>query len=366
MATEFLGFNTRNKVRLKSTLYAAGFESGGMMLFFSPDDAVSLDFMHLYQRDVIAMLDGTKTIAEIYQALLAKGVEVTREELAAYIQDLSKARLLEEEPWDLPSPELERYDRQIRFFAAGDSKGMGYGVEVQRRLGEARVTLIGLGGFGSHVLGALAAMGVGNIRIVDHDVVEITNLARKTIYTSQDLGRLKVQAAREYVRSQNPGIRVDGIEKQITSEQDVVSLVPGSDLVIFLADSPRHKIFHWMNEACFETGIPTLFSLGVTMNLVRVGPLVIPGKTACFACALPDQGLDFEHPLARRHNARAVHGVIVPYVMSAAGFLGMEALRFLGGIDDLPLMGRVMTMNMHTFATDVRDVKSRTGCPICG
>jgi len=106
--------------------------------------------------------------------------------------------------------------------------------------------------------------------------------------------------------------------------------------------------------------------MGVTLNMVRVGPLVIPGKTACFGRALPDIGLDFKNPLAMRNNAGAVHGVVAPYVMAAASLLSMEALRFLGGLKGLPLLGRVMNMNMHTFETNVCNVAPRPGCPVCG
>ena len=180
MAAEFRGFYTQNKLRLKSTLHAAGLKSGGMMLFFSPDEAVRLDFVHPFHRSAIDLLDGTRTVEEIYRKLLNQGVDVSEEALAEYLKTLRDMRLLEEEPWDLPDPDLERYDRQIRFFAAEDPKGLKFGVEVQRRLLDARVTLIGLGGLGSHVLDALAAMGIGNIRVVDHDVVETSNLARQT------------------------------------------------------------------------------------------------------------------------------------------------------------------------------------------
>ncbi len=366
MAAKSCDINTKNKLRLKSTLYAAGIRSDGMMLFFSPDEVVHLDFSHLLHRKIIELLDGTRTVKSVYRKLLDDGVEVTEAELVDYLEKLSEARLLEEKPWDLPDPDLERYDRQIRFFAAEDPKGLEFGIEVQRKLMVSKVTLIGLGGLGSHVLALLAGMGVGNIQVVDHDVVEISNLGRQTIYANRDLGRSKVQAALEYARARNPKIRIDGIEKNLASKEDIISLVSSSDLVVFLADSPRHLVFKWMNEACFATGVPTLFSMGVTLNMVKAGPLVIPGKTACFACALPDIGLDFEHPLAVRHNAYAVHGVVAPYVMAAASLLSMETLRYLGGLKDLPLKGRLMSMDMSTFETRVVEVEPRPGCPVCG
>ena len=196
--------------------------------------------------------------------------------------------------------------------------------------------------------------------------MRLRTLPDKPIYKSRDLGRSKVQAALSHVRTRNPQVEINGIEKKITSEKDITPLVSGSDLVIFLADSPRHQVFDWMNAACFATGVPTLFSMGVTLNLLRVGPLIIPGKTACFGCVLPDIGLDFKNPIAIRHNAGAVHGVVAPYVMAAASFLSMEALRFLGGLKDQPLLGRVMTLNMHTFEANVCDVAPRPGCPVCG
>lgn len=75
--------------------------------------------------------------------------------------------------------------------------------------------------------------------------------------------------------------------------------------------------------------------------------------------------INFEYPLAAKHNSAAVHGVIAPYVMNAASLLSMEVLNYLSGFKEPALVGRVAVINMQTFETNFHDVQSTPGCPRC-
>ena len=120
----------------------------------------------------------------------------------------------------LSDRELARYNRQIMI--------SGWGNEGQERLRKAKVVVAGAGGLGSVILIYLAAAGVGHIRVIDSDKVDITNLNRQVLYTDKDVGREKALAAKERLESLNSDIRVEAVVSVISEEN-------ASDL---LADCP--------------------------------------------------------------------------------------------------------------------------------
>jgi molybdopterin/thiamine biosynthesis adenylyltransferase len=108
----------------------------------------------------------------------------------------------------LTSAELERYDRQIMIY--------GFGEEGQEKLKSARVFIAGAGGLGSPVAIYLAAAGVGTLRIVDHDTIELSNLNRQVLHWDENIGEKKVDTAAAKLKKLNPNVRVEAIAETIT------------------------------------------------------------------------------------------------------------------------------------------------------
>ncbi|MGH9923631.1 MAG: MoaD family protein, partial [Nitrososphaerales archaeon] len=102
---------------------------------------------------------------------------------------------------DFNNHELERYSRQIML------EGIGY--DGQLKLRDAKICVVGVGGLGTPIVSQLTAMGVGHLRIVDRDVVELSNLHRQTIYNDSDIGQVKVEAAARKLKAMNPNIEVE-------------------------------------------------------------------------------------------------------------------------------------------------------------
>lgn len=282
-------FETESRIRLKSTLYVAGHKEG-LVFSFSPDEVFLFQLDRQFKRRLIELLDGKITVGEIYERLTHEGYALLFSDLLQCLDEMSKALLLEQWPWELPSSELERYDRQIRFFGAGDLRGISYGVNVQKRLTDSKVTLLGIGGFGSHILWSLAAMGIGNIKVVDFDRVEKSNLSRQCLYKTADIGLSKVDTALKYIREQNPQINIEGIEKKITSVENISSLISGSDIV---------------------------------------------------------------------------HGVLAPFVSTAASLMSLEVVRYLGKFENCTLPGRIMFFNLRTMTPYFQKGKKKLDCPLC-
>ena len=128
----------------------------------------------------------------------------------------------------LTGDELEKYSRQIML--------RGFGEEGQEKLKRARVFIAGAGGLGSASSQYLAAAGVGVMRVVDHDRVELSNLNRQVLHWDEDIGRSKVGSASEKLKKLNQRVKIEAIEESIT-EDKVSRLVADFDLIVDSMDN---------------------------------------------------------------------------------------------------------------------------------
>lgn len=171
----------------------------------------------------------------------------------------------------LTPEERERYDRQIMI--------KGFGEDGQEKLKQAKVIIAGSGGLGSPISIYLTAAGVGTIRIVDHDRVELSNLNRQVLHWDSDIGRCKVDSAIEKLSRLNQGVKVETIEETI-DEANISRLVAGFDLIVDAMDNLPTR--YLLNRAAIENNIP--FFHGAVYGLEGRAITIIPGKTACLRC----------------------------------------------------------------------------------
>jgi adenylyltransferase/sulfurtransferase len=171
----------------------------------------------------------------------------------------------------LTKEERERYDRQIMI--------RGFGQEGQGRLRKARVFIAGAGGLGSPVATYLTAAGVGMIRIVDQDRVELSNLNRQVLHWQGDIGKRKVDSATQKLRKLNQEVKIEAIGEMIT-EANISQLVAGFDLIVDAVDNlPTRYI---LNKVALEKNIP--FFHGAVYGFEGRAMTIIPGETACLRC----------------------------------------------------------------------------------
>src|SRR5262249_55895944 len=148
--------------------------------------------------------------------------------------------------WDLPEPAV-RYARQLGWFSL-NTAARGKELDALARLENASVTVLGVGGLGTHVAWKLAACGVGELHLVAGDLVELTNLNRQLFYTPQDVGCPKVEVAAARLRDFNPQIRIRTEHRYVNSLNDVLDAIAGSAFVVRAIDSPPESL-GWVNEA---------------------------------------------------------------------------------------------------------------------
>ncbi|HIX97119.1 MAG TPA: HesA/MoeB/ThiF family protein [Candidatus Alistipes avistercoris] len=214
------------------------------------------------------------------------------------------------------------------------------GTEGQRRLAGASVLIVGLGGLGSAAAPCLTGAGVGRIGLADPDVVSESNLQRQTLYTEQDVGRPKTQAAAERLAALSSHTRFECFPEGLTAA-NARELAAAFDLVVDCCDNFTTR--YLIDDACAACGRPWVYgSIGVFHGQVGVFNHL---RGRRYADLYPDR-----EALCRR--PQAVAGVIgaVPAVIGALE--ASEALKLLAGFGE-PLDGRLFTIDLRSLETDI-------------
>ena len=246
---------------------------------------------------------------------------------------------------DYSEEDLLRYSRHILLQEVG--------VEGQERIRQGKVLIVGLGGLGSPVALYLAAAGVGTIGLVDGDAVDLSNLQRQVIHSTPDVGRLKVESAREKLLRLNPGVQVQ-VHADFLSAENALELIRPYDFIVDGTDNFPVKFL--INDACVMAGKP--FSHGGILRFEGQTFTHLPG-TACYRClygAPPPPG---EVPAC---SQAGVLGAI-------AGMLGTiqaaETLKFLTGVGEL-LTNQLLTFDAKTMDFQKIQIPRNHHCPLCG
>ncbi|MEM1515774.1 MAG: HesA/MoeB/ThiF family protein [Candidatus Bathyarchaeia archaeon] len=235
--------------------------------------------------------------------------------------------------------ELKRYDRQIRID--------GFGLEGQRRLKEATILVAGAGGLGSFILIYLAAAGIGSIRIVDPDVVELDNLNRQPLHWNKDIGKKKINSALEKLQQINPAINVEAYDEKIT-EENALAIINGVDAVIDALDNYEARFA--LNKACIARRIP-LFH-GAVHGLMGQVTTIIPGETACLRCII------------LKPPKRGIFPVLGPVAGTIGSIQATETIKYLVGIGSL-LKNRLLFYDGFYMDFNIIEIKRNPACPDC-
>ena len=241
--------------------------------------------------------------------------------------------------------ELEYYSRQIVL--------RDFGLKGQKKLKGSRVCVVGVGGLGSPVSIQLASMGVGYLRLIDRDVVEISNLQRQHIYGIDKLGYPKVEAAAERLRNLNPYITVDPVPMSLRP-RNAESLVEGMDLVVDCLDSMSAR--YALNRACVKHGIPLIYG-GVIMNVGNCTS-IIPGETPCLECF---QG-NIDDANLQSCATSGVHPSIISII---ASIQVSEAVRILRDLKP-NLAGELLFCDLWDLSFNRIGISRVKSCPVCG
>jgi adenylyltransferase/sulfurtransferase len=283
------------------------------------------------------------------QTALKDGDEVTIVPSIAGGTDLAERPTTNANTDQLPQldkDEMLRYSRHIIMPEVG--------VEGQRKLKAAKVLCIGAGGLGAPLAMYLAAAGVGTIGIVEFDVVDVTNLQRQIIHGQEDVGRPKMESARETLKSINPHCNVIGFEEALSSE-NALDILKDFDIVIDGTDNFPTR--YLVNDACVLLGKPNVY--GSIFRFEGQASVFWAEKGPCYRCLYP------EPPPPGMVPSCAEGGVLGILPGNIGVIQATETVKLILGIGE-PLIGRLMLYN--ALRMQYRELKLRKdpNCPICG
>ena len=241
----------------------------------------------------------------------------------------------------------DRYSRQIVFY--------GIGEEGQAKLSRSRVAIIGLGALGSVAANNLCRAGVGFIRLIDRDNVELTNLQRQTLYNEQDASSpiLKAEAAFNHLAKVNSEITLAHVVAEVNAA-NIETFIDDVDLALDCTDNIETR--YVINETCVKLRKPWIYagvlaSEGLTMN-------IIPGETACFRCLFPNP------PPPGSYTTTATVGVLNSITGVIASIESAEALKILLGSPDV--RKTLFRIDVWNSSSNYLKVEKNPGCPVCG
>jgi adenylyltransferase/sulfurtransferase len=241
--------------------------------------------------------------------------------------------------------QIRRYSRHIILPEVG---GTG-----QKKLLKSKVLCIGAGGLGAPIIQYLAAAGVGTLGIIDDDIVDLSNLQRQTIHGG-NLGKPKVESAKEFVNKLNPDVEVITYQTRITAD-NALEIISEYDIIADGSDNFETR--YLVNDACVLTGKP--LSHGSIFRFEGQVTTIIPHEGPCYRCL-------FEHApppgMVPSCQEAGVLGVL-------PGIIGViqatEVVKYLLGIGDL-LKGRLIFYDALNMSFEEINIRKNPQCPVCG
>ena len=243
--------------------------------------------------------------------------------------------------------QLLRYSRHILLDPIG--------IEGQERLLAAHALVIGAGGLGSPAAFYLASAGVGHITLVDHDTVDLTNLQRQILHTTERVGQPKVESGRRMLAGINPEVEVTALAERVAGAR-LQALVDSADVVLDCSDNFATR--HAVNAACVQAGVPLVSGAAIRFD----GQVAVFDSTQaqapCYACLFPpDQA--FEEVQC------ATMGVFAPLVGIIGTMQAAEALKLLCGLG-VSLAGRLLLLDALSMEWTSIRIARNPACPVCG
>jgi len=349
--------------RIKRTTESIGSPEGDVYLMRpSADSDIRIEKPNEEERQLLASLDGEHTLEQLQEKFGEEAVN----DLLSQLQELE---IVEDAADDdlVPAAELARFDRQLRYFSDIGTLALTPS-ECQRRLRDAKVAVLGVGGLGGSAALWLASIGIGEMWLIDGDRVEASNLNRQIVFAEAEIGLLKVEAATARLRSFNSGMRITSTARRLESEAEIAEFIAGADVVIDAADWPAHDIERWCNSACFKAGIPYI-TMSHFPPIARVGPLYVPGRTGCFACQ--ETAYRREYPLfdvavEQRRAKPSPAATLGPACGLIGGQVALDVMHLLTGLAEPSTLGVAHIFDLRTMEVDREPVVAEPGCPVCG
>ena len=246
---------------------------------------------------------------------------------------------------ELSKKDLDKFSRQVML------EEIGY--NGQLKLKNAKVCVVGTGGLGHPIISRLTAMGIGTLRIIDRDVVELSNLHRQTMFDEDDVGQVKVEVAAKKLKKLNPDCNIEALAISV-NDYTALEVIEGCDVVIDALDSVNAR--YALNKACVKLNIP--FVTGAAVGVSGQVFTVLPKESACYFCMFPD----LDEDTMPTCSIEGVH----PSILSIVGGIEVaEAIKIIIGKKP-SLSEKILHIDLENLDFNNTRTFRAEECPICG
>ena len=246
---------------------------------------------------------------------------------------------------ELSKKDLDKFSRQVML------EEIGY--NGQLKLKNAKVCVVGTGGLGHPIISRLTAMGIGTLRIIDRDIIELSNLHRQIMFDEDDVGQVKVEVAAKKLKKLNPDCNIEALAISV-NDYTALEVIEGCDVVIDALDSVNAR--YALNKACVKLNIP--FVTGAAVGVSGQVFTVLPKESACYFCMFPD----LDEDTMPTCSIEGVH----PSILSIVGGIEVaEAVKIIIGKKP-SLSEKILHIDLENLDFNNTRTFRAEECPICG
>lgn len=336
--------------------------------------------------ELLNLLDGSKTVDMIFQLLQKQGFALSFEEMIAILKKLQDKSFLEEgalQSHNLSAEELERYHRQIIYFSLVEKNGHN-GFSYQEKIKNQHIAIFGVGGWGSWMALNLCAAGVGELTLIDGDVIERSNLNRQILFETADIGKSKVKVAATKLKNLNPNVTINIIPKKVTSTETEIETILKSCTFAVLAWTnlsyfKENTVEGQIHNIAAKHHIPVI-EIGADPLFVSVGPIFTnDGNSVCFECvkqkvlkdhySLDDTIRSFQDKRLT-DNRKNLNKLLYSYQTAASlsimsGLATEQLIKYVTGCEKTVLLSQQFKFSLQDYELTKEQFFSSRSCKAC-
>lgn len=330
----------------------------GTMISVTGSDIINISDKEDIVLEVFKNFIEPKTYEEAYK-IACKETYISEDDFQECFEFMRLNNLLKEcddnDSITLSDYHLEKYKRQISSLNSLPGIERTDAKSMQQKICESCVCVIGVGGTGSHLALAIASIGVEKMILVDFDSIELSNTARQILYDESDVGKHKLDVAKEKLQRYNSKLDVDTYNVYIKSPDDLIFLQEYKvDLLVLCADTPRGEIQYIIDAVATNNSIPWFCYGPYNHSQITVGPLFVPGQGKTYS-EIFQHSITCTSSKIDNVNQRFIASICDPYNGFASQFAVIESFKFLSGYRKPSIINRRYYIDTDTWEMEHAD-----------
>lgn len=326
-------------------------------------DGIEYDKNVSFYLNLLEIIQDNQEVSSYSKLLMKKGFDIDLDDLYDLLQQWLDLNILKKEndcSQKLIDLGFEKYDRQIKNFGTLPNLTEQDGIAFQQKISTSTIGVLGVGGVGSYIVQGLASIGIGELKIVDGDIVELSNTSRQILYREHDIGKSKVSVAKEQVALISPKTKVDILNVFVNNKNmdEVSRFFEDIDFLILSADTPRGEIEYITDRIATKNQLPWITFAPFGFSKIFLGPLIVPNETKTLKDLIPQDTFIENNELVKKINENFYPTIMDPYNGMAAKMALVEVIKFITGYGDVSVINKRILIDTNTWEIEHYDLEN--------